>query len=251
MNVILKGSQSNHVFGMTSSLLKLIEGLSNPRYPLTPAQTIPKVNTNMKNLLFVTAVILAVGELRQSKPQGFSVHDVTTRLRAQVNQGDISFTDKPFEDITLTDGSTLNTQKVEHNDVKALFNDLYGNGVLTGLDKSYATGYITYVNRPSAQSQVTTQPAVSGVSVQGSSIAVATPKAQAAFPTINNQLTQDKILNYLNNTPKGQPRSMKQIQSRLKGYLATCREIHTFLTNKGFLTLNNHLPHSQRTVTMS
>jgi hypothetical protein len=220
---------------------------------LTPPQTIQKVKT-MKNLLFVTAVLLAVGELRQTKPQGFSVHDVTTRLREQVNQGDISFTDKSYEDVDMSDGTTLNTQSVEHSEVKALFNDLYANGVITGLDKSYATGYITYVNRPAqiAPAGTTTQPSVAGVSPIGSnSVIVTTGKAQGPFPTINNSLTQDKIRQYLSNTPKGQPRTMKQIQSRLKGYLATCEEIYNFLS-KSYAMDNNqqNLPFSLRSVTM-
>lgn len=249
MRLLIKGYPPNQVFGMTSDLLRLLNG------DLTAPQTIPKVNHNMKNLLFITAILLAIEELRQTKPQGFSTWEVTNRLREQVKNGEICFTDRQTEQVEI-DGAYVDTFRVDRDEVRSIFNDLFANGVLKGLDKTYnrGGGYLLYVNRPpqAAPQGTATQPPVSGVTVTPTSISVVTAavKSQGPFPTINNPLTQDRIIAYVHNSPSGLPRTMKQIQSRLKGHLATCEEIHKFLTSKGYATDGNNLPYSQRTVTM-
>jgi hypothetical protein len=209
----------------------------------------------MKSILLSTAVLLAVGELRQLQPTGFSIHDVTKRLREQVANGDVEFSDRHLE---MINGQM--TFRVDHESVKTIFTEYLDQGILTGLDKDYSpAGFRIFVNRPAVvvQNSTPTIPVQTGSPITQSPQAVkvtnspATPqKAGKVFPTIHNQLTQDAIRNYLTNTPRGQVRTMKEIQSRLKGFSVTCQEIYDFLTNDGYLTRNDSAPYSQRTVPM-
>src|SRR5581483_3101057 len=110
-------------------------------------------NSNMRQLLFNTAVILAVGELR-SECSHFSIHDVTQRIRNKVNPGEWAFSDRPQE--TVED---IVTYRVDHEEVKTIFNDLYANGILTNLTRQHNGSYYEYSDAtPSAVKAVACSP---------------------------------------------------------------------------------------------
>jgi hypothetical protein len=268
--------KSMQVFAMSSNGKDVLSGtvtkgdcrinLTGTQTPVIPVASVtqPVATTQkktMKTLLFATAVIVAIGDLRQSKPQGFSIYDITSRLRDQVNNGELSFSDRAVEDV-----NGQQTYRVGHEKVKALFHDLYNNGVITGLDKEYASstdgfGYAVFVNRPAAQPTTAAQAAsvspssafrlpVTSVPVtqpaKPAATVVPTPvKATAPRQTINNSDVVTKVLNYVNNLRQGEYRTMKQIQSRLKGVSASCQEIADKLASNGVFVEGRNAPVSQ------
>lgn len=141
-------------FAFDQSVLDACNRAEKIKAELDKKKNLPQNNLNMKNIRFVTAVLLAVGEVRKAP---FSVFNVTQLLRQQVNGGQLAFTDKSLEDV---DG--INTYKVEHSEVKEVFNELERNNVVTGLASRPNKGYIEYY--PSVKSDV---PAIPTSSVSG------------------------------------------------------------------------------------
>jgi hypothetical protein len=182
----------------------------------------------MKNILFTTAVLLAVGELRQSG--SFSYFDVTKKLRDQVNQGQVAFSDRDLEDV---DG--VSTYRVDHNEVKTIFNDLWENDVIVNLDKSYTGRYWQFSNTTT-----------SVASAPNNAVATSTSVTAAVRNPTQDPLSQ-QIVNYLRSRV-GQPTTMKQIQSRCKGVNKTCGDYANLVIKLGYIVSNAHLPVSQQTV---
>ncbi len=173
----------------------------------------------MKTVLFHTAVVLAIVEIRAKQPNGFSVHDVTKYLRNQVNNFEIALSDGTTEDV---DG--VDTYRIEHNDVKAIFNELFENGALVGLDRRHARGHFEYFNVPSA-------PAI--VSLK------ATPSLSTAIQTTIARNTvagpaEKQLRAYLDNHSAGSQVTLKQLQSRFKGIHLTCKDYALLVESFGY-----------------
>jgi hypothetical protein len=179
----------------------------------------------MKNVSFVTAVLLTVGEVRQ-RPSGFSIHDVTTALREKVNDGAIGFSDRNQED-----ANGVETYRVEHNDVKRVFEELLSTGVLLNLDSSFNGKYRVFFNVDSVVTQ--------GVSNLASSPAV----------VYTTDPLMEKVENYLRN--KAGDVTLKQIQSRFKEDGLTCREIYDLLSSWGYNLRGSGATFSTYTVSVS
>jgi hypothetical protein len=188
----------------------------------------------MKNVSFVTAVLLTVGEVRQSDslPQSFSIHDVTRLLRDKVNRGALGFSDRNVENV---DG--VETYRVEHNDVKRVFQELFDTGILLNLTYTDNGTYRQFFNVPSTVTQ--------GVS-NLISFPIALPLVQAKRP---DDPIEQKIATYLANQ-SGEV-SLKKIQSRFKDDYFTCRELFDLLTKFGYALRGNGLSYSTYVVAVS
>lgn len=195
---------------------------------LSLGQHISMCSTN-KSVRFVTAVLLAVGELRSSP---FSAYSITRKLRDDVNSLALSFLDKSPETV---DG--IGTFRVVHEEVKDVFRELLSQSIITGLDVQNRGGYLEYSNSTNTQSV-----AVPIAQLTKPSVA---PLTQVSNVNVNTDL-QQKLMAYLSNR-KGQAITMKEIQSRFKGTYLTCNDYAKTLISRG-LKVHNQGPPSRWTV---
>lgn len=204
-------------------------------------------NTNMKQTLFSTAILLAVAELRQAGK--FSAYDVTRKLRDQVNKGELTFTDRTTEDL---DG--VQTYRIEHDDVKDIFNDLWSNDAITNLSRKHNGNYWEFSDaaalKPSFVGGIgpVTRLTLTPVTVCGANGNPLTTQVVTSRATVTSKdpLTS-QVIDYLRGRA-GTPTSMKQIQSRFKGVTKTCEEYAKLLIGAGYIISNSNLPISQQTV---
>ena len=243
MQVFAMSKNGNDVLGVDTSTTK------GRKIDLTgaqaPAKTVVQTKTNMKTLLFSTAVLLAVGDLRQLKPQGFSLYEVTRRLREQTNKGEIAFSDKSIEDV---DG--IQTFRVVHDEVKAVFNDLFENGVVSNLKKSWDRngGFFVFVNDSAPATTPAPTPVATPTPASTPTVASSLVTSTAPLPTIHNTDVVVKLLAYVQGIPSGAYRTMKHIQSRFKGIPLSCEEIAKKLVSLGYHVENSTAPFSRQYV---
>lgn len=153
----------------------------------------------MKTLKITTAILLAIKGFGTSQ---FTIYDITRTIRNDTSSG-------AYEVYSYGDD-------IDHDMVKEEFMELWVNGVLGGILLSYnPSGYREYqwvgANQPQPPQTTMTPTTV-----------VQTAMATTSIP----KDVQVKIYAYLKNNG---PATMKQIQSRLKGYSYTCQEIRDFL----------------------
>lgn len=147
-----------------------------------------------------------------SNNKSFSLHEVTQEVRRRVNTGEV----------VLSDGQPSSEgypAQVNHDDVKTVF----GNMGLT-LNVSYANGYRMF-----------------------SPVTVTTPAAPAPTnSSSSSNIVWDHIKNYLDNK-KGQPVTLKQIQSTLRrvGKL-TCDDIANLLYQNNYNVQTNTSAHASK-----
>lgn len=206
--------------------LRMVDCTIQP-VPKKDVDNVPSLvqNTRMcKQARFVTAVLMTVGELRQSP---FSAYNITKRLREQVNAGDLAITDKTPEDV---DGVT--SFRIDHNEVKDVFQELLHHNVVTGLTSRDAGQYIEYSDsQPTATAPQQKQTARQ---LLGIATCVGVP-VQATTP--NDPLKQ-KTKDYLIGR-RGQAVTMKEVQSRFKGVNKTCKEWADLISGIG-LVVNSY-----------
>jgi hypothetical protein len=193
----------------------------------------------MLQISFATAVLRVINIFRQNQTD-FSAYDVTREIRVQANSGDIQIQGLPVEPV---DG--VNTNRIDHEDVRELVIELYTNGLITDYrkDRGNANGqnYIKYVYvNPSA-------PVVGG-NVSNSAVAsnpvptAQTPqKFNLTFKAYGNSAGAPKyanvgrILAYVSQKKaKGGTPTLKSIQSALKGFKITTKEIESLVTSNGY-----------------
>lgn len=193
----------------------------------------------MKNLKFPLAVLVATKDVASNNPS-FSVHDVTKKLRAMVNAGELSFTDRAQEDV---DG--INTFRVTHDDVKESFNEIWANDVVTLNRRSGGSGYFLYeLSQPVTSSIQGLQsppiffdgknpvPVVACGSKGLAVPATLTPAAISSKPLDTFALQVNAYINNVQND--GRSLTLKQIQSRFKGIYKTCTEYAAIVEALGF-----------------
>ena len=169
-----------------------------------------------KNLKFSTAVLVALNEV--SKKPSFSAYDVTRYLRDAVNNNQITISDKQTENI-----GGLSTVRIEHNEVKAQFQDILDSGLvdLQGKFNGVYNEYnkkTTYIAAPVNQSN----PKANHVVV---------PKNVTTIPTFAAQV--DK---YFRGFAKGCKITMKQVQSRFDSRTGvSCADYAKELARLGYL----------------
>ena len=186
----------------------------------------------MNNLRFVTAVLVAVGDLRTAP---FSVFNITTKLRKQVNDGELAFTDKTPETI---DG--VGTYRVDHQEVREVFNELRRSNVLTGLTSRDTGSYMEYANDTTAQ--VVPSPTTTGMVTCAGQVVQPpiNPRAGHTLLSVVAQPTalppdaalRQKVQDYLKGR-SGQDVTMKEIQSRFKGVSKTCQDWGKLIADMG------------------
>lgn len=224
------------VFAMATDGKNVVSGdtTKNRKIDLTkPQQTVTTVS-NMKLITFAAAVALAAESLRQSKPQGFSIHEVTKELRNQVNSGSVGFSNKTVESV---DGVT--TYRVDHDEVRASFLDAFDRQYFPNLKKEFNGVYNVYVNTSAPTLVVTPTPAPT-VTVKPTSAVVSNSSRY-----LDSSEGEAKLIAYVGNIAKGDSRTIKNVQSRFKGCPMTSQEIADKLTKLGFFLENLSAPVSQ------
>jgi hypothetical protein len=191
---------------------KLLDNLTNPNYNILMC----------KQVKFVTAVALAIQDIRSSP---FSAFNVTQKLREWVNKGDVAFTDKSPEDV---DGVT--TYRIEHQEVRSTVHELINNGVVQGLDTRDTGRFIEYFESapiqcvsPTPTPQAPTNPRAGHTPL----VSVCQPSPLPADADL-----RQKLQDYLKGRA-GQNVTMKEVQSRFKGVSKTCQEWAKLVANIG------------------
>lgn len=190
----------------------------------------------MKNTILATAVLLAVGELRQAGK--FSVLNITKKLREWANTGELELSDRTPEDV-----NGVNTYRIEHDEVKTIFNDMYNNSVIINLSRGFNGSYYEYADNGSASTVSSTS---------GWPKAIIAPRSYPKQPFVTKQTSDpfvQTILDYVSSCrSSGKSVSMKQVQSRFKGVSKTCQEYADILVRAGYVLSNASSPVSRQTV---
>lgn len=168
----------------------------------------------MKNLKFNTAVLLAVGELRQTTNNPFSIYDVTVYLRKMTNSGDWSISDKNVEEV---DG--VETYCIPHDEVKEVFNDYFDNGIIQNLSKAWNGTYNVFQNLvPFVLTPVSFPKALK-------------KKTFCRQPKTVSDAFVGQVNDYITKHPQT---NLKKLQSRFKGHSKTCAEYANIVEALGF-----------------
>lgn len=170
----------------------------------------------MKSITLTTAVLAAVKNFRDDV---FSIFNITRSIREDVDNGDYEIAGS---------GRT-----VLHDDVKNAFLELmdnvYGNDYST---RDSGRGYREF-QRTAGQTQSQSQAQPAKCPAPGctnpNTTSCAAPQCPQASPLDS---VKDTITSYLRSNG---PRTMKQIQSRLKGFTTTCEDLATYLENLGIV----------------
>lgn len=212
--------------GVDTTGLRRVDCHLNPNKVLdSEPSLVQNINMCAKNIRFVTAVLLAVGELRKSP---FSIHGITKKLRDEVNTGDLTISDKTIETV---DGAS--TYRINHDEVKDVFRELYTQGILQNLTERDTGRYIEYSD---SQVQATFSPTVT---CAGQVVPAPVTTGKVTQPLVVASSTiEDKLRAYLRGR-SGQSVTMKEIQSRFKGVNRTCQDYAQILIGLGWTVKSN------------
>lgn len=159
----------------------------------------------MKQIHVITAILLTIKDFGINT---FSIHNITAAIRDDLN----------FGEYELENGDT----RLPHDTVKRYFMELWDNGILFKYDRNYnSLGYWEYTRK--VNTQVPSAP---------TNVSVTAAVTNAVNSAIIDKDVQLKIYNYLKSNG---PSNMKRIQSRLKGYNYTCKELKDFLNSLGLI----------------
>lgn len=256
-------------FSFDAAMQKACDAAEKIQIELDKISKSKQYHTMSKTVTFTTAVILTVGELRKAGP--FSIYNVTSLLRNKANCGDYILSDKTQENV-----HGVQVYRIEHSDVKALFNELLDNGVLSNLKVRNVGAYNEYSNdvspapvsvAPTAPTTVTkvftnivdnTKKAYDALlqkaNVASPSAIYITGIAPQAQASVQKTLTQgsypvpsvsfslpSNFDNQLIDYVEGQNRevTLKEVQSRFKGIKLTCEEYAKKLSQLGYVIVNN------------
>lgn len=181
----------------------------------------------MTTISLNTAVLLAIQGVLASQ-KSFSAHDITKAIRASVNDSEYLLSDRDTEDV---DG--IQTQRVEHTEVRGIIDELYDAAVF---------GNVGMVRRFNGSFYEYSRPAQTPTRVTAATVA---PQAVSVPSTPANQLL-DVIKNYVQ--ARG-PVTLKQVQSRLKGTSLTCGDLAKLVQSHTDLALRPSPTLSLSTVT--
>lgn len=167
----------------------------------------------MKQLPLAAAVAVTVQAFTTAQKE-FSAHDVTRELRTLVNSGELGIIDLSRVDV---DGIP-NTYRIDHNTVRGYVRASFGS--VPNYERDNSRGYALY------------RPKTAGSSYSATPVATPAPTtytSQVSAPPFSTAITS-KVISYVNNKlADGICPTLKQIQSRLKGYSITCKEIADIL----------------------
>ena len=192
----------------------------------------------MKTINLVTAVLLAIRE-KCNASLSFSSYEITQRVREQAKNSEVALRDRA----TLA----LGGYDIPHFEVSELVRELFDNNLLP-VTRNSGAGYYIYTPDNSVvqaspapvvipTSAPTLTPASttttnSGDTTQTSVSAVINPQAD---PNTDSEDKTDLILGYIGRKlEKGQYPSLKNVQSRLKGYSISTEEIQKLCLEKGY-----------------
>lgn len=152
----------------------------------------------MKTINIITAILSTVNSFGNDV---FSIYNVTRAIREDVNDG--SYLLEEYDDF------------VDHDIVKKYFIELIENNALVGYSERYnQTGYREYIKD---DAPVLNTPVVSTLP----NVAQISQNSKIPFDV------QKKMYQYIKDNG---PVTMKQIQSRLKGFSCTCSLLKDFLS---------------------
>jgi len=176
------------------------------------------------------AVITVIHQAFVDEGLSFSAHDITQAIREDVNEGRLRINSLPIEDV---DG--LQTQRISHESVREIVRR-HMETVVGYEDRTNGT-YIVYTRIvPTSQSTQTLAVAPTLTFTPTavlSNIIPSTPKTSSDFEVL--------IQSYL--TARG-PRTLKQIQSRIKDDAPTVAEIHQIANSLGLQVQINEPYHA-------
>ena len=198
-----------------------------------------KHNTHMKPLHLVTAILARIAHFHALKTD-FSAYDITTSLREKVATGEYDIVDVRKD---YFGGALLAV--VKHDAVRDIVNELFGLDMIPNYSATNhfnslrGVSYVVYrhgqnatIQRPTA-SVPTPAPVASPAPTAQFTNSAAQPQTVAASQPNTDMWA--KAVSYVQNKKLlGQSPTLKQVQSRLKGYSVTCNEIYNFLKQKGY-----------------
>lgn len=201
----------------------------------------------MKTLHLATAVLATIADFRKSQ-RDFSAYDVTQALRDQVRNGTLDIADARKDYI-----GQAYVPVIVHNQIRAIvaeFSDLeylQDYTPTTFTDQSRNLSYRLYKYGPVSQTPTVPVPAAQAAQFSVTGVlpsAVPTPtstvtakrsiKATAGLKKPDGAMWQ-KVSAYINaRNAAGNVATLKQVQSRLKGYAITCSDLNGQLRNRGY-----------------
>lgn len=168
-----------------------------------------------------TAVQCIVDEFGEASKR-FSAYDITQELRRRVNEETAEISNIPYEHV---DGRY--TQKIEHNDVRNEIFKLHHDGKLDRFQGGNGNASYMVYEVKAASNPVK----VLGVNPLSSSpVKALNQVANAVRPTP----TDNDVMDYINRKHKaGENPTLKQVQSRFKGYQISTQDISDIAKKNG------------------
>jgi len=242
----------------------------NPRWPnppqITRAQSkyidaaVKAANMKpvMKTLHLVTAVMAVIGQFHKTQAT-FSAHDVTRTLRENLAAGQFDLADVP--DRAYFGNAYLPV--VKHDSVREIVKEVFDQQLVpdyTGENFSNPgtnTSYVRYVYG-NASTVAQSNPVASATPTQANNptntfIPAAPVGAKVAAPLKNmDQTAWEKAEAYVRNQVGiGFSPSLKAVQSRLKGYSVTCKQLAAYFGASRDFAVNPEQNVSESTVVLS
>ncbi len=181
-----------------------------------------------KELHLAVAVVNRINHIHSLKVN-FSAYDVTTSLREAVKDGVITLKDEGL-DYEIFDG--VNAPVIRHTEVRDIVKELFAENLIpdyvSGYGKQNGQSYVEYkYTGPAVLASVATAP-LSTVNSLIQNVGNAAVQAGNSIQALNHSLKSIdsemwRKARYYVDGKNGA--TAKQIQSRLKGYNVTCREI--------------------------
>lgn len=194
----------------------------------------------MKQLHLVTAVLARVSHFH-ALGLDFSAYDITTSLREKVKDGEYDITDVAKDTFA---GAYVSV--VDHSAVRDVLKELFTldlipnytstNHFNANANRGAGASYVLY--QFSKNPNPTASNVLSGAtSVPTTPATTTVPVAQTVSATLRlpDDTMWQKAKDYLaNKRAFGIPATLKQVQSRLKGYSVTCEELRFGLVNRSY-----------------
>lgn len=203
----------------------------------------------MKSLHLVTAVLASIAGFH-SRKANFSAYDITRDLREKANNGEVDILD-----VARLNGGSAN---VGHDSVRSIVQEVFSEKLIPDYDGApyydaqHQVSYHLYTYQGAQPAPV---PSAVPVPVPAVNVAPAAPLYSTTVQSALKQPDTDmwvKVMDYIKAKRRaGTEPSMKDIQSRLKGYKVTCQEIKNWLVSRGYTVFNLTGHVSQNTVSQN
>ncbi len=218
-------NQTSQISPFTTSMLpvgvipKAVQQAGNSTIPVARLHTFTHEPVHL-----ATAVLLCIEDFNL-KQSSFSAHDITRAVRDAVLDDEFDLVD--IKETTEVDGQTV--PLVEHNSVRDIVREFFKYRFIPNYEREFGGQFTTY----RYQAPDSTQKALPApISVNP----VAAPTKAANALKQPDAAMWNKAAFYMENVfDKGAYPTLKQVQSRLKGYEVTCLQIKDWAEKEGYL----------------